>query len=200
MTGIGSRLKDAREARGLSLSDVARKTRIPEDHLRSIEADQLDALPSGPYRRAWLRAYCELVEVEEPVELPPPADRPLLPLNVVRFIALGTMSVAVGLIVWLQWGPDRSAPVEDPEPVGPDQHVEITARQNVRLKVAVDGEPTYDAVLTGGQHLTFDAHERIEIDVAAVEAIRLSYNGEALMPQGRQDAPRRIVFVDDGPR
>ncbi|MEZ4319172.1 MAG: helix-turn-helix domain-containing protein [Myxococcota bacterium] len=199
MSGIGARLKEAREARGLALSDVAAQTRIPEAHLASIEADRLDALPPGPYRSAWLRTYCELVDVEEPIDLPSPGEPPLVPLNVVRALGLGTLFMALGLIAWLQWGPSRKVDVRPPVPAGPDQEVAISALRNVALRVEVDGESAYDAVLTGGETLEFAAHDIIEIEVPAVDAVKLRFNGERIVPQGRQDEPRRLVFVDDGP-
>ncbi|MCB9678578.1 MAG: helix-turn-helix domain-containing protein [Alphaproteobacteria bacterium] len=198
MKGIGAKLRAAREARGLSLGDVSAQTRIPEPHLAAIEEDRLDDLPPGPYRSAWLRTYCEIVDVEEPVVMPSPGDPPLVPLNVVRAVGLVTLFAAIGLIAWLQWGP-KGGEHTGPAPVaGPDQEVVVAALQNVKLHVEVDGEPAFDGVLSGGESLDFSAHDRIEIDVPSVESVKLHFNGERIVPQGRQDAPRRIVFVDDG--
>ena len=38
--GIGAQLRTAREARGLSLEQVAAETRIPQRHLQTIEAGE----------------------------------------------------------------------------------------------------------------------------------------------------------------
>ncbi len=198
MSGLGAQLRDAREARGLSRVEVSERTRIPVDHLASIEADRFDLLPAGPYAKAWLRAYCELVDVDEPVELPDPGEPPLVPLNVVRAVGLGTLFVALGLIAWTQWSSNRPVDTGPPPPLLPDQAVSVAARRSVAVKVTVDGESAYDAVLAGGESIDFEAHDEIAVEVPAVEAVRIRYNGDRIIPQGRQDAPRRIVFVDDG--
>jgi transcriptional regulator with XRE-family HTH domain len=46
---VGSQLKAGRERLGLSLSDIAAKTRVPMRHLQSIEQSNFDALPGQTY-------------------------------------------------------------------------------------------------------------------------------------------------------
>lgn len=198
MNEIGPRLRSAREARGLALEEVSAKTRIPQAHLAAIEAGRFDSLPPGPYRQAWLRTYCELLDVEEPHVPPSPGEPSLIPLNVVRAVGLGTLFTALGLISWLQWGPSSRTDSRPPQPDVADQFVSIAARQNTRVEARVDGEPAHNGILTGGDSLEFSAHRRIELDVSAVEGVRIRYNGERIVPQGRQDSPRKIVFIDDG--
>lgn len=74
-------LRQARIARGLSLTEVSARTRIGIGYLRKIEAGDLRGLPSGFYTRAFVRAYVEAIG-ENPAavmaaladELPPPAQ------------------------------------------------------------------------------------------------------------------------------
>ncbi|HEX8256360.1 MAG TPA: RodZ domain-containing protein [Allosphingosinicella sp.] len=54
---IGERLKVAREAQGMSLDDVASRTRIPTRHLQHIENGEWDALPATTYSVGFARAY-----------------------------------------------------------------------------------------------------------------------------------------------
>lgn len=61
----GERLRAAREAQGLSLVDVAARTRIPQRHLESIEAGTYDNLPSQTYAMGFARAYARAVGVDE---------------------------------------------------------------------------------------------------------------------------------------
>ena len=42
----GGQLRAARETSGISLEDVAARTRIPQRHLEAIERDDFNALPS----------------------------------------------------------------------------------------------------------------------------------------------------------
>ena len=46
---VGERLREAREAKSLSLEDVASSTRIPTRHLASLEASEWDNLPAATY-------------------------------------------------------------------------------------------------------------------------------------------------------
>jgi transcriptional regulator with XRE-family HTH domain len=52
---IGSRLRQARERRGLSLHDTARQTKLSISVLQAIERNDFASLPDGLYRRAYVR-------------------------------------------------------------------------------------------------------------------------------------------------
>lgn len=58
---IGMKLKAAREKVGLSLDDVANKTRVPIRHLQHIEAGEWDALPAPTYSVGFARSYANAV-------------------------------------------------------------------------------------------------------------------------------------------
>jgi cytoskeletal protein RodZ len=58
---IGSRLKAAREAQGLSLDDIAAKTRVPIRHLHHMEKGEWDELPAPTYSVGFARAYATAV-------------------------------------------------------------------------------------------------------------------------------------------
>lgn len=55
--GIGSRLHQAREQRGLSLLDIANATKISMTALKAIERNDFARLPGGVFRRAYVRAF-----------------------------------------------------------------------------------------------------------------------------------------------
>src|SRR3954451_13485365 len=63
---IGERLRIAREAKGLSLDDVARQTRIPIRHLQHIEQEEWDALPAITYTIGFVRSYANAVGLDGP--------------------------------------------------------------------------------------------------------------------------------------
>lgn len=54
---IGERLRAAREEKGLSLDEIAGRTRIPVRHLQHIESEDWDALPAITYSIGFVRAY-----------------------------------------------------------------------------------------------------------------------------------------------
>ncbi|MBM3928313.1 MAG: helix-turn-helix domain-containing protein [Sphingomonadales bacterium] len=61
----GDRLRAARDAQGLSLADIAARTRIPQRHLESIETGTYQSLPSQTYAMGFARAYARAVGVDE---------------------------------------------------------------------------------------------------------------------------------------
>lgn len=60
----GSQLKAGRERLGLSLSDIAAKTRVPTRHLESIEQSDYAALPGQTYSLGFARSYANAVEMD----------------------------------------------------------------------------------------------------------------------------------------
>src|SRR3954453_3081864 len=65
-TPIGERLRIAREAKGLSLDDVARQTRIPVRHLEHIEREEWESLPAITYSVGFVRSYANVVDLDGP--------------------------------------------------------------------------------------------------------------------------------------
>ncbi|MGZ8342584.1 MAG: helix-turn-helix domain-containing protein [Allosphingosinicella sp.] len=61
---VGERLRVAREAKKLSLDDVARRTRIPVRHLEHIEREEWDALPAITYSVGFARSYANTVDLD----------------------------------------------------------------------------------------------------------------------------------------
>jgi cytoskeleton protein RodZ len=87
---VGSQLRHAREERGLSLDQLADRTKISLRNLRAIERNGFDQLPGGLFTRGFLRAYAREVglapeeivrqyvadcEPLEPAVLADPADK-----------------------------------------------------------------------------------------------------------------------------
>lgn len=61
---VGERLRRAREAKGLTLDDVAAQTRIPIRHLRSIEDSNWSELPAITYTIGFGRSYANVVGLD----------------------------------------------------------------------------------------------------------------------------------------
>lgn len=57
MEPVGEQLRQAREAQGLSLSDVARATKISAAALTALERGDVLRLPGGIFGRSFVRAY-----------------------------------------------------------------------------------------------------------------------------------------------
>ena len=123
-TSLGEWLKQAREARGLTIEAVTRQTRIPGRHLEALEHDVLDLLPDF-YERAEVRAFARAIGVDERLAIerfnaaaspppPQPADGPA-PQLASRLPSASVLMavVAVALVAWIAGRPSTA---EDPAP------------------------------------------------------------------------------------
>jgi hypothetical protein len=78
-----------------------------------------------------------------------------------------------------------------------DQSVTLTAGEPVAATVEVDGRVQFDGTLPAGTPKRFEAHDRIAVELATLEAVSIRWNDKPLKPLGAQGRPRRLVFVDD---
>lgn len=61
----GERLREARESQGLSLAEVAARTRVPLRHLEAIEQSNYSGLPSHTYSVGFAKAYARAIGMDE---------------------------------------------------------------------------------------------------------------------------------------
>lgn len=64
MTELGTRLKEAREAKGYSLDDLQNSTKIQKRYLMGIEEGNYDMMPGKFYVRAFIKQYAEAVGLD----------------------------------------------------------------------------------------------------------------------------------------
>lgn len=158
--GIGERLQRAREARGLSLEDVASQTRIPIRHLQHIEREEWDALPAPTYCVGFVRSYANCIgldgaelgrEVRERIggtrtraaapEYYEPADPARVPPRSLALIAAAlALVLIVGYAVWRSTLDDPAAPppAEQPQATATAQPA---ARPQPAQPQSVAGQP-----------------------------------------------------------
>jgi transcriptional regulator with XRE-family HTH domain len=63
-SAFGDALRSARTERGLSLEAAASATRISRHYLDALERGTIEALPSGPFGRSYLRSYAEFLGID----------------------------------------------------------------------------------------------------------------------------------------
>jgi cytoskeletal protein RodZ len=145
-TSLGGHLRALREAKGRSLEDMARSTRVGIRHLEALEEERLADLPSPVFVRGFIRAYCGFLR-EAPEEAlaryealareraaaqaasaPPPPRTTWAPSSVLVGLALlvilGIALIVVNLTVKRTGGTSVAAPNMDvsslePAPVPP---------------------------------------------------------------------------------
>jgi cytoskeletal protein RodZ len=113
MASVGERLRQAREQAGLTLSDVAARTKIQRWILEDIERDDLSRVPGGVFVRGYLTSFARVVGVDaEPlwadyraatqtVEAVPAVERREVPIvsrwTIVRVAAI----VLIAAVMWM---------------------------------------------------------------------------------------------------
>ena len=128
---VGQRLREAREAKGLSVEDIAAQTRIPTRHLTSLETGEWDKLPAATYSIGFAKNYAGAVgldrdEIGEQLRGEMGGSRPAyaqpevyeaadpartMPRGLV-LTALGLLAVVVLAFTWLN---NRSLEEDEPE-------------------------------------------------------------------------------------
>ncbi|WP_375398582.1 helix-turn-helix domain-containing protein [uncultured Sphingomonas sp.] len=111
----GERLREAREAGGLTLNDIAARTRVPLRHLEAIEQGRFDAMPTATYAVGFAKAYARAVGLDEvaiAAEVRTGAQRMARPMTDYpdyaisdpkrlpsRTVVIGALGVALALLV-----------------------------------------------------------------------------------------------------
>ena len=139
---VGEQLRLAREAKKLSLEDVAAQTRIPLRHLASIETGDWDNLPAPTYTIGFAKSYASAVGLDRSEvgnqlreemggqrfatnasDVFEPADpRRTMPKGLV----IGAILAVVVLIALMSWLNKRS--LEEPEPATNEMATTAPAR------------------------------------------------------------------------
>ena len=121
---VGEQLRQAREATGLSLEDIAAQTRIPQRHLASIETGDWDNLPAPTYTIGFAKSYAGAVGLDRTeignqlreemggqrfasnsTDVFEPADpRRTMP----RGLVIGAIAAVIVLIILMTWLNNRS--------------------------------------------------------------------------------------------
>lgn len=62
---LGEKLREAREERGISISEVAEQTRISSLYIGSIEKDDYKPLPGGIFNKGFVKSYAKFIGIDE---------------------------------------------------------------------------------------------------------------------------------------
>lgn len=103
--GMGARLREAREEKGLSIAQISAETRIPQRQLRRIEDGLFHELPGRTYAVGFARNYARVVgmdqaEVAEGVRAELGVDRPLERVTSETFEPGDPARVPSGRLAW----------------------------------------------------------------------------------------------------
>lgn len=162
---VGSQLYAAREAAGLSLTEIATRTRVPIRHLEAIEASNYSALPGSTYTIGFTRSYAKALGLDETALLTElrqelaeggyqnvartpeyePADPARVPS---RPLAWGAAALAIALIiVYFIWRSFALAPVAEGDAAKPVAEAPIKD-QSGPAKAETQIDPSGQVVIT----------------------------------------------------
>lgn len=116
----------------------------------------------------------------------------------VGFVSVVVWGLAALVYVsqWMTPAADQGGSVATPAtPSG--QFLAVEVRRNTVLRVTADGAVVVDRRVEPGEQLEWKGVRSLIVEGAAPEALRIEWNGQRVVPLGRQDEPRRLVFVDD---
>lgn len=118
----GKRLSDARDAKGLSVADVAQALHMSKAYVTALESDDYERLPEAAFVKGYLRNYARLVGLpgddianmfaqvmaeEIPAATPEYADQPsaqFAPQSWLLYAGIG--AVALVIVLWFAFSPD----------------------------------------------------------------------------------------------
>ncbi|WP_397416235.1 helix-turn-helix domain-containing protein [Phenylobacterium sp.] len=124
---IGTALRVAREAAGLSLPDIALTTRVRRAYLEAVEEMRLDALPSRPFTIGYIRAYADALGLDPDIAVErfksdePVLDEPLrAPVGVPEDrdprVAALTVAALIALAAIVMWNIAQRAMMAEAPP------------------------------------------------------------------------------------
>jgi cytoskeletal protein RodZ len=64
MATVSEQLREAREAKNLSVHDVAEATKIRTDHIRALDQGDYDVFPAAVYIRGFVRTYSAFLKLD----------------------------------------------------------------------------------------------------------------------------------------
>jgi cytoskeletal protein RodZ len=135
---VGEQLKAERERQGLSLADLAAKTRVPMRHLDAVEKSDFGALPGTTYTLGFARSYARAVDMDAakisaelrselaqgghdgyqaPTQNYEPADPSRVPSRTLAWTAAAVgVAVVAAYLVWRSMALDSAVDVTVPAP------------------------------------------------------------------------------------
>jgi len=200
---LGKALAEARTARGLTLHDVERDTRISSKYLQALEEGQIDTLPAPVYARAFMRTYAQYLGLNatsfvqrmpgarpEP-ELPPLPDvareaaAPLISANWIVAGAVVVVLLLFGLLLFWNRGGEGEKSVTGGPPA-----VQTPSGQGAE-NVEPPGGPTRPPVQVEQGVVPDLIDEHVLVALTALQDSGLRY---LIVEMDNGDVPEEIVF------
>ena len=204
---VGERLRVAREAKGLSLEELAAQTRIPQRHLASIETGDWEHLPAPTYTIGFAKSYASAVDLDRneignhlreemggqrfastSTDVFEPAD----PARTMpKGLVIGAIAAVILLVALMSWLNQRSLqPTDEPTPAETAAPAQTAAAPTPAPAAAAQGpvvltatEPVWLAIKDGTTVLKqgiMQAGETFQVPATATAPMLTTAKAEAL--------------------
>jgi len=223
LTELGPSLRKVRSARGLTLDEAARDTRIRREFLEALEGDEFDRLLGDVHVRGCLRTYASYLRLspdkvvaayaDSRTDTPPRTQMtaPLQPESVMggsrrrdnhRLIGMAAATLLVlagafGILSARQPAPPPAElPSEAPAMVTTARPITVAvlARQPVEVRIVADDAPVQIFHLEVGEGRSFDGDRSVTIRLSEGGAAQITVNGSDEGFPGRAGRPWRRTY------
>ncbi|WP_300973658.1 helix-turn-helix domain-containing protein [Sphingomonas sp. LHG3406-1] len=221
-TTAGEQLKAAREAQGITLEDVAARTRIPTRHLESLEKSEWSRLPAPTYTIGFAKSYASVVgldrnEIGEALraelghgalaarpeaQVFEPADPArVMPKWLVLIALLALVAVAAAFL----WNRNRALDAPDSAVATEEASVAATPGPAASPAVQPAASPTGPVVITANEPAWIQVSERggrtlFQAELAAGQSYEVPAAATApVLRTGRPQSIRIAVGTADAP-
>jgi len=215
---VGQRLREAREAKGLSVEDIAAQTRIPTRHLTSLEEGDWDKLPAATYSVGFAKNYAGAIGLDRneigdllraemggtrlPAAYPEVYETADPARTMPKGLVIAALALLVVVVLALSWLSNRSMQAE--EPIAQSPSVAEPAAPAVAAPAAPVPASSDPVVLTASEPVWIEvkdgavvlkqgqlaAGERYEVPATAAAPVLTTGKPEALrISVGAAQAP-----------
>ena len=212
---VGQRLRAAREAKGMSIEEVAAATRIPTRHLLSLEESDWGKLPAPTYSVGFAKNYAAAVGLDKaeiadqlraemgtdlPAHYSTVTTEPFEPLDgnrsMPKGIVFGAIAAVVLIAILLSWLSSRKYSGDDAAPVAETENVAVAPAPAPAAQgtvVITANEPVWIEVRDGATILKqgeLASGQSFEVPATAARPTLTTAKPEALrISVGTGDAP-----------
>lgn len=219
-TSTGRMLREAREALGLSVMDVASQIKFAPRQIEALEADDYQHLPEAAFLRGFVRSYAKILHLDAqtllaalpqnkaaPVELIPssvgepyPDVHSMLRQNLIWLVAALLLAIIVaGLALW-----QFTAPPEQPQvalvesPVSLHEEIKIEPAQPVPEATVIEPEAPRARPSTeteAPRKRPSAAAAQSSVQAAGTEASRIVQRNLAIASDAEPDTSAPIISL-----
>jgi DNA-binding XRE family transcriptional regulator len=223
VTDLGPSLRKVRAARGLTLEEAARDTRIRREFLDAIENEDYERLLGDVHVRGCLRTYASYLRLSpdrvvdayadaRPEPLPtitPPPAQPEPVMGVPRrrddhrlFLMVAAMLLVLAAAFGVLSARQSAPPPADLPSVAPPLEmgsarpitVAVLAEDPVEVTIESDGGPAETFALAAGEGRTFEGDRVIRVRLSEGGVAEVTVNGTDYGVVGREGRPWQRTF------